>query len=477
MRPLPALLAVVVVMACDDTPLDPNRIPSQLELAPVPMARLVSTTGIEMIEVGGINTMPAAINNRDEVVGVTWPEFTTNNAFHWRDGILTELDDQGSDFSWAMAINDRGDIAGVVRYPPAIDGWFRAALWENGVMRVLGDAGVNAWVRDMNNDGVVVGHLQLGGYRRATIWVNGVAQRLAELPGALEAEAMAINSSGWIVGVSYLPGPYPGVATITLWKGAMSAPISLGPGTVEAHSINDAGVIVATSGDRLPFTWNDGRVTFFGEGFAAARAINSRGDVVGYDNLWFGPLAVLWTAADGYSKTELGARPDDGSPPPPMSSGNPPSSFAIDINDRGTVLGQGEQHSQVRALIWKPGGGDADGDGILDDADNCPSVANPTQSDLDDDGAGDACDAPTAESIVTALRSRVAALVGTNVAPLLAKLDAAARHLEHGRSRPAAQVLGAFVNQLEAFVRRGDLSAAAAEPLFVRARELMAMLR
>ena len=36
--------------------------------------------------------------------------------------------------------------------------------------------------------------------------------------------------------------------------------------------------------------------------------------------------------------------------------------------------------------------GDIDGDGILDDDDNCPSVANPEQKDRDEDGIGDECD-------------------------------------------------------------------------------------
>ena len=35
---------------------------------------------------------------------------------------------------------------------------------------------------------------------------------------------------------------------------------------------------------------------------------------------------------------------------------------------------------------------DNDEDGFVDQADNCPSVANPTQADLDNDGLGDACD-------------------------------------------------------------------------------------
>ncbi|HKZ62829.1 MAG TPA: putative Ig domain-containing protein [Thermoplasmata archaeon] len=39
------------------------------------------------------------------------------------------------------------------------------------------------------------------------------------------------------------------------------------------------------------------------------------------------------------------------------------------------------------------GAGDADGDLVPDGSDNCPSVANPSQADLDGDAVGDACDA------------------------------------------------------------------------------------
>ncbi|TFH65876.1 MAG: hypothetical protein E4G91_00865 [Candidatus Zixiibacteriota bacterium] len=66
-----------------------------------------------------------------------------------------------------------------------------------------------------------------------------------------------------------------------------------------------------------------------------------------------------------------------------------------DIGDGGKYViyeyrvdGDSTVHLALKPLVFQ----DADGDGIADPLDNCPSVSNPTQVDVDADGKGDVCD-------------------------------------------------------------------------------------
>src|SRR5690554_2841248 len=61
--------------------------------------------------------------------------------------------------------------------------------------------------------------------------------------------------------------------------------------------------------------------------------------------------------------------------------------FADDYDDDGI-----EDNSDNCPHVANPEQADADGDGIGDACDNCLDVANPDQSDIDGDGVGDACD-------------------------------------------------------------------------------------
>ena len=61
---------------------------------------------------------------------------------------------------------------------------------------------------------------------------------------------------------------------------------------------------------------------------------------------------------------------------------------------RATVKANAETRA---ALMLSSSTADADSDGVPDDIDNCPAVANPDQADAEGDGVGDACAPPAAD--------------------------------------------------------------------------------
>jgi hypothetical protein len=86
------------------------------------------------------------------------------------------------------------------------------------------------------------------------------------------------------------------------------------------------------------------------------------------------------------------------SPPWPYPSADPddPNSEFREYldNSMGRILMAGYEVTndleQIDVFAWS-GAGDLDGDGVDDDADNCPYHANPSQEDCDEDGIGDVC--------------------------------------------------------------------------------------
>ncbi len=85
-------------------------------------------------------------------------------------------------------------------------------------------------------------------------------------------------------------------------------------------------------------------------------------------------------ANDAGGSTDTGGPVPDGAADPPPDAARTPDAAP---NPDAAEADAGEPDA---------GAEDRDGDGVPDDADNCPQLADPDQTDTDGDGLGDACD-------------------------------------------------------------------------------------
>jgi uncharacterized membrane protein len=388
MRLLPALSAVLLLGACSDSAIDPDRSPSSsLRLAPRTPTRLVSTTGVELIDLGP--GMAHGVNNNNQVVGVYGGNFSIPFVYSVGDPGPTILEYAGATYAEAKAINNNGVIAGALQY----GGGSRAVTWNDA-----GSAPVQLtapsttvapyeYAAGINDHGVVVGGV-FGGPIAAVVWRPGADIALLEPPGQ---QAISINNNDVILGNRSIES-FTNIHVV-IWGGP--SPIdermtSVGGG----KAINDAGEYVFnTFGGGVKASLAGARTNVVSPDplhpKTTANAINSRGDVVGGIGGFEGGVtsATIWfhggNALDLGKLTAVMATPPIAAPPDGHS-------IAADVNDRGIVVGTSYGNDGLaHAVVWiLPRDPDSDGDGIRDAADNCPSIANPSQSDLDDDGAG-----------------------------------------------------------------------------------------
>jgi len=253
-------------------------------------AQTVSGSGLTRLDVSPLINPTAtvagatAINNSGQAVGnATIGGY--DHAVIYSGGSVTDLGTLGGSTSYALAINDAGQVVG---FSTIAGGQKRAFLYSGGIMTNLGAlGGTSSQAFGINNSGDIIGSLYNAPYspfaQRAFLYSGGTMSDLGTL-GGNNAIAGAINNAGQIAGQSENSS---GTFKVFIYAGGVMTNLGL---TINLDSlkrvngINASGKIVGTFGDHA-FLASAGVVTDLGtlQGSpnANAMAINSAGWIVG----------------------------------------------------------------------------------------------------------------------------------------------------------------------------------------------------
>jgi probable HAF family extracellular repeat protein len=230
---------------------------------------------LDLGTLGGVSSFAEALNKRGQVMGVSLNDvpdpfsmlgttdgttLTQTRGFLWQHGEMRDLGTMGGPDTWAVFVNDRGQVAGASYTSYDVDpltgtppvGVF---VWENGKMKDLGNLGGNNGlqrfyniVNGLNSGGQVVGAMVVAGDQttHAFLW-NG--QKLGDLGtlGGTYSYARGINDAGEVTGLATLEGDQ--VNHGFLWrKGVMTDLGTLdGDPCSDALSVGSKGQVVGAS--------------------------------------------------------------------------------------------------------------------------------------------------------------------------------------------------------------------------------------
>lgn len=145
------------------------------------------------------NARAFGINAHGVVVGQSSPNATGGNgarAVVWNGTTATDLGTLGGQQSSAQDINDAGQVVGNSLLP---DGSVRATLWQNGTVTNLGSGANFSYATAINNKGQIVGASTGPNNPRAYLWYEGTMTNLGSIGGG-DAVANDINEAGVVVG-------------------------------------------------------------------------------------------------------------------------------------------------------------------------------------------------------------------------------------------------------------------------------------
>ena len=382
--------------------------------------------------------------------------------------------------------------------------------WAAGTTTPVPIDAADSRANDINSVGQIVGEKNL----KASLWTpDGIGGYTltdigAQLPAAIYSNAWGINSYGQVVGV-YRPqattGPFSDVCY--LWTptsanattGTVITFAGLGGLFCVANDINSSGHIAGASttagGAQHAFLWSPtsanattGSIQNLAPtAFASyGAAINDALQIAGQHMSPTGPgTAAIWTPTGGgsFAVTELG-----------LFGGV--ESHAMDINDAGFVVGWVRNALSLdNTFFWQSGTFTALPPGPYDITSptaltnltgNLVRVVGASTNSTTAARAALRWDVTVSDVTAQGCLAQLIQLVqqmradgklsAGEAKSLLAKLDAAARQLDAGKIAPTRNLLHAFINEVNALVSSGRLSATDAQPLIDGANCVLASL-
>lgn len=314
----------------------------------------------------GVDSEATAINNRGQVAGVIHIPYLRGYITHAalaQNGRLVDLNLAGPSgqftSSWVSAINDAGQYVG----------WSdsRAFSWDEATgfcdLGTLG--GAQSFANGINGAGAIVG----SAWPRALLWQAGQMTQLDTLPGFSSSQAYQINTGGTIVGFAESSATNPDGTPIihaVRWNGGTPTDLGAPDGYLNSHAraLNDAGLIAGslTTPEHAPnglyiehaASWQAGAWRDLGtlgpHLGSSATDINASGLIVGTAEI---------SANDGQgSRIRHGVLWRESAPIDLNSLIDRQSGWEIvaasATNDRGQIVGQGLRLGERHAIVLTP---------------------------------------------------------------------------------------------------------------------------
>jgi probable HAF family extracellular repeat protein len=192
------------------------------------------------------------INNAGQIVGVSRQTSTSGSdyAFLYSGGVMSEIPGLGGNYyDAANSINNLGQVVGISGRPDRVA---HAFLYSGGTTTDLGSlAGDYSDAYGINDHTQVVGvSTDVNGRDRGFLWQNGTISDLGDLYGGSSyTRAYNINNLGQVVGESWQDSSSPHHAFI--WQNGVMTDLGIGT----AEGINDSGVVVGGNTNGL-FVWD-----------------------------------------------------------------------------------------------------------------------------------------------------------------------------------------------------------------------------